>query len=226
MRARLACLALAVLAGCAARPLTEAERAFAETVTGDAVRLEDVRIVKGSVAALVPTTIPPRPRTTCRARLSPPRDRPVPGVFAAFVLGERIHYARAFWDEDFARGYPEALDLREGMRLAHELTHVWQWQRRDVTGYAPYRAAGEHVGLADPYLTALDPDLGFLDYGWEQQGVLVEEFVCCRALDPDAPRTAKLGALGRQVGPGAAAGEIAARVDLPWDGAQTRGICR
>ena len=226
MPVALAFLLALALAGCAARPLTPAERAFAETVTGEAVSLENVRIIKGSASALVPVTVPVRPRLTCRERLTPPRSEPVPGYFAAMALGNRLHYARRAWRADMLAGYPERMELGQAMRLAHELVHVWQWQARAETGYAPWRAGLEHVELADPYLVDLDDEMDFLDYGWEQQGVLVEEFVCCRALDPEAPRTAELQALVRQVWPGAAAEEIAARVDLPWDGAETRGICR
>jgi hypothetical protein len=226
MRVVLALLLALALAGCAARSLTPAEKAFAETVTGEAVALENVRIIKGSASALVPVTVPVRPRLTCRERLAPPRSEPVPGYFAAMALGNRVHVARRAWREDMLAGYPERMELSQAMRLAHELVHVWQWQARAETGYAPWRAGLEHVELDDPYLVDLAPDMEFLDYGWEQQGVLVEEYVCCRALDPEAPRTAELGALVRQVWPGAAAGEIAARVDLPWDGAETRGICR
>jgi len=218
--------AAALLPGCAARPLTPAERAFAATVTGAAVDLDRVRLVRGSAVALIPTTVRPRPRRTCRARLTPPREAPVPGFYPAFALGDRVHLARPIWRADYLDGYPRAMDLRAAMLLAHELTHVWQWQARAETGYAPWRAAGEHVRLADPYLVDLDPDLGFLDYGWEQQGVLVEEYVCCRALDPAAPRTAALRALVGQAFPGAAADEIVARIDLPWEGAETAGICR
>jgi hypothetical protein len=54
----------------------------------------------------------------------------------------------------------------------------------------------------------------------------VEEFVCCRALAPQAPRTKRLHALISQVMPVA---PLPARpqsdVRLPWDGVQIKGIC-
>jgi hypothetical protein len=217
-----------LLSGCASRPLTEAERAFARTVTAEAVDLGEVRVVKGAVSAMIPTTIPVRERSTCRARLLPPQTEPAPGFFPAFVLGERMYFSRRIWRDDYLAGYPERLALRDAMRLAHELTHVWQWQARAETGYAPWRAAADHVALSDPYLVELDPARDFLDYGWEQQGVLVEEYVCCRALDPSAPRTAELRALVAQAFPGIAADEVVRSGDiaLPWDGAEPQGICR
>ena len=221
------CLLLA-LAACGARPLTEGERAFAETVVGRAVALDEVVIVRGSASALIPTTVPVRPRDTCRTRIAPPRDRPVPGLYPAFVLGDRIHVARDFWARDFAPDYPDALQLEAAMRLAHELVHVWQWQARGLTGYGPQRALAEHVALDDPYLTELEPGRGFLDYGWEQQGALVEEFVCCRALDPAAPRTNRLAALVGEVFPEAERRPRVppAAVRLRWPEAERTGICR
>jgi hypothetical protein len=119
------------------------------------------------------------------------------------------------------------MELTDAMRLAHELTHVWQWQRRDLTGYHPYKASLEHVELDDPYLLEIDPARGFLDYGYEQQGVIVEEFVCCRALDPEGTRTEALYRLVAEVFPAAARRDPAASgaIGLPWAGAETRGIC-
>jgi hypothetical protein len=54
---------------------------------------------------------------------------------------------------------PDYVAPREGRRslaaamfFAHEMTHVWQWQNRAVTGYHPFRAFSEHVRIEDPYL--------------------------------------------------------------------------
>ena len=149
------------------------------------------------------------------------------GRFPAFVISEKVFYTRPHWRADFLAGYPETKSLREAMRFAHELVHVWQWQNRGRTGYHPLKAMTEHIESDDPYLIEIDPDRPFLDYGYEQQGVIVEEFVCCRALDPDGARTAELLGLVRQVFPEAAAHETVPRaaVSLPWAGAETRGIC-
>jgi hypothetical protein len=228
MTLRLALIGALLLSACASRPLTEAERDFAGTVMAGALDLDEVTVVRGAVSAALPTTVPPRPRTTCSERLRPPRDGRVPGVFSAFVVGDRMFFSRRSWKPDLMAGYPDRLVLDEAMRLAHELTHVWQWQARSQTGYFPHLAFFEHVESDDPYLTEIDPGLGFLDYGWEQQGTIVEEFVCCRTLDPEAPRTEELHRLVSQVFPGAARrGEVRlADVELPWDGAEPQGICR
>ena len=149
-------------------------------------------------------------------------------MFSAFVIGNSIFFARAAWERDFLADYPEAIDLAEAMRLAHELTHVWQWQHRREVGYSPLFAAFEHVELEDPYLVELDPARSFVDYGWEQQGVIVEEFVCCRSLDPGAPRTEELHRLVSEVFPGArhAPRVKPSAVDVPWHGTQREGVCR
>jgi hypothetical protein len=219
--------ALGLAAACAARPLTQSERAFTDSVMGPAIDAEDVRIVKGAAVGALKTTIPPRPRTTCRQKLGPARTEPVPGSYAAMALGPAVFYRRVLWEDDFLADYPEAIDLRDAMRLAHELTHVWQWQRRDLTGYHPLKASFEHLEKDDPYLVEIDPGKRFLDYAYEQQGAIVEEFVCCRALDPQGARTERLYRLVAQVFPGAARlGPVPADgIRLPWKGAQTQGIC-
>ena len=216
-----------LLAACAARPLTDTEQAFVASVMGDAIATSDVRVVNGAVVGLFSATYDPRPRVTCRERLSPPRTEPVTGNFAAFVLGNTMYYSRPAYLSDFLSDYPEGMELRQAMRLAHELTHVWQWQTRSGTGYHPVKAAREHQQLDDPYLTEIDPEKPFLEYGWEQQGILVEEFVCCRALDPAGARTADITKIVAQVFPEAARAEAvpADRIRLPWTGADTEGIC-
>ena len=40
----------------------------------------------------------------------------------------------------------------------------------------------------DPYLFDERADRRFLEYGYEAQASLVEEYVCCRALDPSGGR--------------------------------------
>jgi hypothetical protein len=78
------------------------------------------------------------------------------------------------------------------MYFAHEMTHVWQWQNRAVTGYSPFRGLAEHKPGIDPYLFDPTEEIDFLAMGYEQQASLVEEFICCRTLAPAAPRTERL----------------------------------
>lgn len=228
-RALVLALAVSALAAsaCAQRPLTESERGFLTTVHGDAVVYDEVRVVRGSISSAFEADIPERPRDTCRERIFPPRRGLQTIIFPGLTLDAKMYFTEPFWSDDYAAGYPDRLALRDAMRLAHEATHVWQWQARAVTGYHPLKALTEHIEEADPYLVDFDPDRPFLSYGWEEQGSLVEEFVCCRALDPEGDKTAALHAMLSGHFPGIARRDQVALADvvLPWDGAEVRGIC-
>lgn len=215
-----------VLASCVGRPLTENERAFARTIQGTALTTATVRLVDGAPTKAVTFRRPVRPRTTCRERiLPPPTTDIVTGKPAAIAVFNRVLFDEDWYLDDYLPDFPEKIDLIAAMLFAHEMTHIWQWQNRDLTGYHPLKAASEH-NAEDPYLFDLTRDPKFLDYGYEQQGAIVEEFVCCRALAPQAPRTRRLHAMLRQVMPVAplpAEREYAVR--LPWNGVQIEGIC-
>lgn len=190
-----------VLAGCG-RPLTDTETAFLADLHGDSVDLSRVRLVDSSPAGSVTFRRKARPRVTCRERiLPPPTDAIVTSTPAAVALFNQVMFSDGWYLEDYLPDWPERIYLVEAMLLAHEVTHVWQWQNRAVTGYSPLRAAREHATQDDPYLFELAPDRTFLDFGFEQQGTIVEEYVCCRALAPDGARTLRLHALLAEVMP-------------------------
>ncbi|HBS50422.1 MAG TPA: hypothetical protein DEA05_10220 [Rhodobacteraceae bacterium] len=218
-------LALA-LTGCG-RPLTEGEAALARNLHGDSLDLDRVRLADGALVGSVTFRRPARPRVTCRERILPPPEGEIVTTSpAAVTLFNRVHFTEDWYLDDYAPGYPERLFLVRAMLLAHELTHVWQWQNRARTGYHPLKAAVEHR-VADPYLFDLDagtPD--FLAFGYEQQGAIVEEYVCCRALAPGAARTERLHAMLSEAMPVAPLPQAReADVYLPWAGAELRGIC-
>jgi hypothetical protein len=129
--------------------------------------------------------------------------------------------------EDLTGGrYPEILDLDQALLLVHEAVHVWQWQNRKATGYTPIRAGLEHVGSADPYLFDPDTRADFMSFGYEQQGSIVEEYLCCRLLAPRAERTQRLHAMLAGVFPVTPLSTpIARNVRLPWKGVEIEGIC-
>ncbi len=222
-------LLLLVLTGCG-RSLTPNETAYLQAIQGDQLDTKPIRITNGHFAGSVTYQIPVRPRTTCQERIWPPQDKAktVTVSPAASVVFNKILYRKDLYAEDFMPGWPEKIDLFYAMLFAHEATHVWQWQNRARTGYHPVKALKEHANSADPYLFDPDNTKSFIDYGYEQQGSIVEEYVCCRLLDPSAPRTARLRAmiskempidgLDRALGQGV--------VRLPWDGVETDGICR
>lgn len=224
---RFALILLLILSACG-RPLTPTEEAFARTIHGETLDMDRVRLVNGAPTRAVTFRREPRPRTTCRERiLPPPTDEIVTSKPAAVALWNRILFDKDWYLDDYLPEYPDQIGLVAAMLFAHEMVHVWQWQNRRETGYTPLRAAFEHDGARDPYLFDLNTNPRFSAFGFEQQGAIMEEFVCCRALDPTAPRTERLHALISQampVAPLPRAREYA--VGLPWDGVEIDDICR
>ena len=125
------------------------------------------------------------------------------------------------------QGHPDDVSLLAVMFFAHEMIHVWQWQNRTQTGYHPLKAASEHGQGKDPYLFDIQDQTKFLDFGYEQQASIVEEYICCRALDRDAPRTQRLHDMIAQSFPVARLDQniLGRAVRLPWDEVEVKGIC-
>lgn len=215
-----------LIVGCG-RPLTETEKEFAERIHGDAVDLDRVRLVEGAPVGSVTFRRKPRPRVACRERILPPiKDEVVTSKPAAVALFNRVLFTRDWYLDDYLSEYPDRLSLVQAMLFAHEMTHVWQWQNRKVTGYHPLRAAAEHGGANDPYLFDLDKTPNFLEYGFEQQGAIVEEYVCCRTLAPEAARTKRLHSMLSEAFPVSTLPKVReSDVYLPWDGVELEGIC-
>lgn len=223
MRALLILFSLLLLTACG-RPLSAPEADLASRLFGPGLDTQRVRLAESGFIGLRSRQIPVRPRSTCRERIAPaPTSDVVTTRVAGVVLGNRITIRPDLFIADYAQTTSGRMNLIAAMFLAHELTHVWQWQNRATTGYGPLRVSREHLVSDDPYLFEIDESRQFLDYGYEQQASLVEEYVCCAALDPNGARTGRLRALLAQViEPGA----LPARPTfVPWDGVQTRGIC-
>ena len=225
MRAFVFCC-LFLLAACG-RPLTEAEIEFSRTIHGDTLNVSKVRLIDGAPTRAVTFRRKPRPRTTCREKILPPaKDEIVTAKPAAVALWNSVLFDEDWYLDDYLPDYPDRIGLVAAMLLSHELTHVWQWQNRKVTGYTPLKAAREQFTGDDPYLFNIENKREFLNFGYEQQGSIVEEYVCCRALDPTGARTERLHALIGQVMPVTplpSGREYAVRV--PWAGVEVEGIC-
>ncbi|MGR3713104.1 MAG: hypothetical protein ACU0A6_08295 [Shimia sp.] len=224
MRAAL-CLICLLLISCG-RPLTETERAFMSDLAGDTFDPAPVRISKDVPLGVATFTREPRTRLACRERIFPP---PTPGPVttspAGVVLWTHLYTAKDWSTPNYMPDYPDKIHLNAAMYFAHEMVHVWQWQNRATTGYSPWKAAEEHQYSDDPYLFELTSEATFLDYGYEQQASVVEEYLCCALLDPQAPRTQRLADLVGEVFPISDLPQ-ADEVLLPWDKAEIRGICR
>ncbi|MFK7940140.1 MAG: hypothetical protein AB8B82_12220 [Roseovarius sp.] len=206
--------------------MTEAETQFAQSIHGDTLDTQRIRFVDGALVGSVTFQRQKRPRLACRERIFPePKDELVTVGPAAVALHNKIFFTRRYFLTDYMADYPEQIDLYSAMLFAHEITHIWQWQNRAVTGYTPLRAGREHVNSDDPYLFDISTKTNFLDYGYEQQAGIVEEYICCATLDPKAPRTQRLEQMLRGAFPMSKLA-ITDNVVLPWDKAETRGICR
>ena len=222
---RVILLLFLTLAACG-RPLTTAEKTFATQIHGPTIDTSRIRAIHGSPVGSFTMERAKRPRLACRELILPePPDELVTVSPVAMVVHNKVFYARDWYLEDYMQDYPQKLDLLSAMLFAHEITHVWQWQNRATTGYTPLRAAREHEGGADPYLYDINTDTDFLDYAYEQQASIVEEYVCCATLDPKAPRTKRLKEMLSGAFPMGKL-TIPDKVVLPWDEAETRGICR
>ncbi|SLN35073.1 hypothetical protein PSA7680_01666 [Pseudoruegeria aquimaris] len=221
-----ALLPLLLLAACTIRPLTPNEAAFTEALTGESLDAAPIRLVTNDFIGSVPYSRPVRPRTTCREKILPPPEGSREEVrTAGMVLFNHVHLNPDFAPEDLMPGYPERINLAAAMFLAHEMVHVWQWQNRETTGYHPLKAAAEHR-VEDPYLFEIGAQPDFTAFGYEQQASLVEEFVCCAALDPEGARTARLRALLRQAMPLTLSRLDEAEIHVPWPDLEPEGICQ
>lgn len=224
---RYALVILLFLSACG-RPLTPNEQAFSATLFGPTLDASRARLHDGAPTRAVTFRRRPRPRTACRELiLPPPEGAYVTSKPAAIALYNRVLFDRDWYLDDYLPDYPDRIGLIAAMLLGHELTHVWQWQNRKVTGYSPLRAVTEHALGADPYLFEIDNAARFAEFGYEQQGSIVEEFVCCRALAPQGTRTQRLHALISQAMPVAPLPRSSAQeVGLPWDGVDLETICQ
>lgn len=224
MRAPLALLLLLLLAACG-RPLTASETDLASRMFGPGLDAGAVRFYRNGFVGMATHRFPVRPRTTCRERILPPAEGAFEtGRAAGVVLFNTVNVRPNVLRPDFTQRPDGRMSLVAAMYLVHELTHVWQWQNRARTGYTPLRVGAEHTRSADPYLFDPEAEAHFLDYGYEQQASLVEEYLCCQVLDPAGARTARLHDLLSQVmdaGP-LLPGTVVA---LPWSGVERRGIC-
>ncbi|PRX37363.1 hypothetical protein SAMN05216257_101386 [Meinhardsimonia xiamenensis] len=192
-----ALLVLVILTACA-RPLSEGEAGFARALFGESI--DTARMGVARDIGLLPPPPPPPAWELRRARVSPDacrRDRPRKGRRppAAFVLGSRIHYLGEDYTADSLPLWPRYWRLPHALLLAHELTHVWQWQNRRITGYAPWKAALESWRKVDPYHYEIAPGRPFLSYGFEQQAAMVQDYVCLRLLRPADPKLDELRAV-------------------------------
>ena len=194
----LTALMLFALAACS-RPLSDAEEQFAADLFGDTLDTSKVTVSQGVGVRAPATTVPVSVQVVhgkdkaCVPDPQPRTERPQPLAFALF---NRLHFDDDFYSSDLALGWQQGgLRVPHGLVLAHELTHVWQWQNRAETGYTPAAAVAESLQLTDPYFFRPGEEPSFFAFGYEQQATIVEEFVCFTVANPNHPRRQELRAL-------------------------------
>ena len=225
---RLILIALFLLASCG-RPLTPNETAFLRAIQGEQIDTARIRFHDGLAAGSVTYRRPIRPRLSCMERIWPPsRGETVTVSPGAMTLFHRVFYRKDLYRDDFLPDYPARIDLLDAMLLAHEAVDLGEKNNPARTGYTPIKAMTEHGASNDPYLFDPDGTARFLDHGYEQQGAVVEEYVCCHVLDPGAPRTERLR---RMIGAEMPIARLNAALDnpevvVPWAGLRQDGICR
>lgn len=220
-------LAFLLLTACG-RGLTDGERALMTPLLGDSWNADSARMVEAPFIGVTTRTFAARPQITCRERIAPAPSGPtVQSRTAGAVAWTHVLTSTDWTLPDYAEGYPDSFNLVAAMFFAHEMTHIWQWQNRDTTGYTPFRGLAEHKPGVDPYLFDSTEQIAFLDLGYEQQASMVEEFVCCRTIAPEAARTQRLYQTLRAVMPVEHPTQTprATSVTGIWEGADLAGIC-
>ncbi len=95
----------------------------------------------------------------------------------AFVLFNTIYYRKDLYQDDFVPEWPTPPIIQDAKLLAHEITHIWQWQNREITGYHPLMALSEHIEFSDPYYYEIENGKLFVEYRYEQQAEIVGDYV-------------------------------------------------
>lgn len=188
-----ALLAFGSLTACA-RPLTPSEDQLARDLFGPSLDTSAVTITQGLGLAPLYRTVPASVtvlKGTEKACVRTPQPRGAQPP-QAFAFRNRLHFETDLYSSDMALAWPEGLHFPQALILAHELTHVWQWQNRGRTGYSPWRAAAESWRVADPYFAPEGETAAFFAFGYEQQAAIVEDFVCFTVANPDHPRRSEL----------------------------------
>lgn len=195
---RLLVVCVALVAGCT-RPLAEGERAFAQDVFGEGLDLDRVRVAQGfdPLPKAEAQAQPPEPSDAEPAPIRPGLcDRVAPdapkGPPPGFALYNSVRLADTIYLPDTMAGWPDQILLPQGFVMIHELVHIWQWQNRKTTRYRPARAVLEQILRRDPYFYVPQEGAGLLEYGFEQQAALLEDYFCYVIFDPKNERRGRI----------------------------------
>jgi len=189
-------LCLFLLVAACSRPLTPTEERFANDLFGPSLDTSKVRVAQGLGVTPLYRTVPKAQATvvqgTDKACVRTPQPTRSTNPPQAFAYKNRLHFDTGLYSSDLALVWPEFLRFPHAIILAHELTHAWQWQNREMTGYTPWRAVQESWQMVDPYFSTAEDAPTFLLFGYEQQAAIVEDYVCFAVANPNHPRRYEL----------------------------------
>lgn len=189
-------LCLFLLVAACSRPLTPTEEQFANDLFGPSLDTSKVRVAQGLGVTPLYRTVPKAQamvvQGTDKACVRTPQPTRSTNPPQAFAYKNRLHFDTGLYSSDLALVWPEFLRFPHAIILAHELTHAWQWQNREMTGYTPWRAVQESWQMVDPYFSTAEDAPTFLLFGYEQQAAIVEDYVCFAVANPNHPRRYEL----------------------------------
>jgi len=173
-----------VLVSCGARPFTSSEQQFLNTIHKPRIdyskaRIKPTKLLKEKVLARVEQEkLTYRGNEKSLALINAQSiDKYLANKPDAVVIGNTIFYNPAYYKSNFVPHYPNFVNWQDANLFAHEATHVWQQQNAELTGYSIIKAILEHIRYKDPYKYDLIHGKKFLEYRYEQQGKMIQDYV-------------------------------------------------
>lgn len=160
-------LAAFALTSCDKRTLTQNESAFLGTVHGSNIEYSKVVLHQGGLPDVFPNT-------------------------GGIAVGYDVYLAERIFRKDLTLAKDDGTPpyIEDLALLAHELTHVWQYNSGKTPSCTVSNIAKEHRNFGSDvykYTLPLSRTKTFLSYRCEQQGAIVEHWVKKRASGaPDA----------------------------------------
>jgi hypothetical protein len=188
-------ISLGVMVGACDREMTTGEVAYSEQIFTKGLAFQEVRVSgrkeRGArkLEALLEENLQ---QIQALSRREESAEKMKSSLFSllgadAITIGNSIYFSKDFYTEDFATSTDDSRWL-----LAHELTHVWQWQNRGSTGYSFAKVISEHLKYGDDaYRYRLVAGKKFSEYRFEQQGQIIQCYAMYKRTRPNAPLTAQ-----------------------------------
>ncbi|KAB7610126.1 hypothetical protein F9L33_14615 [Amylibacter sp. SFDW26] len=181
------------LVGCTERSMTKKEVAYIDAFHGETVDTESIIFARGLRWGVrnVLKDIRSNPEMLKSIQENNIDLKDVKSSLlttAAVVVGNKVYFRSDIYLDDFGDSPFET----DRALVGHEVTHVWQWQNRQETGYNLFKVVSEHIKYKDPYYYDIIPGQKYGEYRFEQQAEMVEDYLLLRLTDPHGNKTKKL----------------------------------